>query len=584
MFSKVLVANRGEIAVRVIRALDELGIPSVAVYSEADRDAQHVKRATEAFLLGPGPAAESYLNVDKLLEVIEASGAEAVHPGYGFLAENAAFARRLEEAGVTFIGPPASAIEAMGSKTRARELMRRAGVPIVPGTTDAVETLEDAQRIAEEIGYPIAVKAAGGGGGKGFRVALEPEKLQEAFEGAAREGEKFFSDATVYLERYLSDPRHVEVQVLADKHGNVVHLGERDCSIQRRHQKLIEEAPAPMVGEELRERIGEIAVEAARAVGYHSAGTIEGLLQNGDYYFLEMNTRVQVEHCVTEAITGVDIVREQILIAAGEELAFGQDDIRWHGHAIECRINAEDAAKNFAPAPGTVTAYFEPSGPGVRVDSGVVAGSEITPLYDPMVAKLIVWDADRETATRRMARALNEFLIEGVRTLIPFHQAIMASDQWARAETCRDLIEDRAWLKSLAQPKPDAPSEDGSETIERDYLVEVSGKRFEVKVRGEAATNGAAPAAAGRPAPRRPARSGGGGGGSGDALVSPLQGNVFKVLVEQGAEVQEGALICIIEAMKMENEITAHKAGTVAELPISEGAAVAGGDTLAVIT
>ena len=470
----------------------------------------------------------------------------------------------------------------MGSKTKARELMKGAGVPIVPGTTEAVETVEDARPIAEEIGYPIAVKAAGGGGGKGFRVALEPDKLQEAFEGAAREGEKFFSDATVYLERYLPDPRHVEVQVLADKQGTVVHLGERDCSLQRRHQKLIEESPAPMVDDALRERIGEIAVEAARAVGYHSAGTIEGLLQDGEYFFLEMNTRVQVEHCVTEATTGIDIVREQILIAAGEPLSFGQDDVRWHGHAIECRINAEDAAKNFAPAPGTITAYFEPSGPGVRVDSGVLAGSEITPLYDPMIAKLIVWDADREKATRRMARALDEFQIEGVRTLIPFHKAIMGSEQWANAETCRDLIEDRAWLKTLAQPKPEPPAEDEAETVERDYLVEVSGKRFEVKVRGEAAApNGAAPAA--RQAPKRERKSGGGGGGGGDALTSPLQGNVFKVLVEQGAEVEEGALICIIEAMKMENEITAHKGGTVAELPISEGAAVASGDTLAVI-
>ena len=336
----------------------------------------------------------------------------------------------------------------------------------------------------------------------------------------------------------------------------------------------------------MRARIGEIAVEAARAVGYHSAGTIEGLLQDGDYYFLEMNTRVQVEHCVTEETTGVDIVREQILIAAGEELSFTQEDIRWHGHAIECRINAEDAAKNFAPAPGTVTSYFEPAGPGVRIDSGVLAGSEITPLYDPMVAKLIVWDADREKATRRMLRALDEFQIEGVRTLIPFHKAIMASDQWANAETCRDLIEDKAWLKRLAQPKPEKADGDDAETVEREYLVEVSGKRFDVKVRGEAfAPNGAAPAgAAARPAPRRERKAGGGAAtASGDALISPLQGNIFKLLVEQGAEVAEGALICIIEAMKMENEITAHKAGTVAELPISEGAAVASGDTLAVI-
>jgi acetyl-CoA/propionyl-CoA carboxylase biotin carboxyl carrier protein len=585
MFAKVLVANRGEIAVRVIRALDELGIDSVAVYSEADRDAQHVRRAGEAYLLGPGPATESYLNVDKLLEVIERSGAEAVHPGYGFLAENASFAQRLEEAGVTFIGPPASAIEAMGSKTRARELMKDAGVPIVPGTTEPVEDVEAARKIAEDIGYPIAVKAAGGGGGKGFRVALEPDKLQDAFEGAAREGEKFFSDATVYLERYLPDPRHVEVQVLADSQGNVVHLGERDCSIQRRHQKLIEESPAPLVDAELRERIGKIATDAARAVGYRSAGTIEGLLsEEGEYFFLEMNTRVQVEHCVTEAVTGVDIVREQILIAAGEPLSFAQDDIRWHGHAIECRINAEDAAKNFAPAPGTVTHYREPSGPGVRVDSGVLSGSEITPLYDPMVAKLIVWDADREKATRRMARALEEFEIEGVKTLIPFHKAIMASEQWARAETCRDLIEDRQWLKQLAFPKVEkADGENG--LVARDYVVEVSGKRFEVTVHGEAPAQAATPTdGAARPAPRRERAAKSGGGGGGDTLTSPLQGNVFKVLVEQGAEVEEGALVCIIEAMKMENEITAHKAGKIVELPISEGSAVTAGDTLAVIS
>src|ERR671925_927827 len=447
MFEKVLVADRGEIAIRVMRTLEELGIGTVAVYSEPDRDAPHVRRADDAYLLGPGPAPESYLVIDKILEVAEQSGAQAVHPGYGFLAENAAFARACEDAGVVFIGPPASAIEAMGSKTRAREIMREAGVPIVPGTTDPVDSIDDARRIVDEsIGYPVAIKAAGGGGGKGFRVAESEDDLEKAFEGAAREGEKFFSDATVYLERYLPDPRHVEVQVLADSQGNVIHLFERDCSVQRRHQKLIEESPAPAVDPELRERIGKIGVDAARAVGYRSAGTVEGLLQDGEYFFLEMNTRIQVEHCVTEMVTGIDIVKEQLRIAAGEKLAFGQEDIRWHGHAIECRINAEDAAKNFAPTPGTITSYFEPAGPGVRVDSGVLAGSEITPHYDPMVAKLIVWDADREKATRRMARALDEFQIEGVRTLIPFHRAIMASEQWANGETCRDLIEDRVWL------------------------------------------------------------------------------------------------------------------------------------------
>ncbi|MDX6674835.1 MAG: acetyl-CoA/propionyl-CoA carboxylase, biotin carboxylase, biotin carboxyl carrier protein, partial [Solirubrobacteraceae bacterium] len=444
MFTKILVANRGEIAVRVLRALEELGVAGAAVYSELDRDALHVQRADEAYLLGPGPAAESYLNVEKILEVAAQAGAEAIHPGYGFLAENARFARACEEAGIVFIGPPAEAIDAMGSKTRARELMAAAGVPIVPGTTEPVANVEDARKVIDaDIGYPIAVKAAGGGGGKGFRVALSADELEDAFEGAAREGEKFFSDATVYLERYLPDPRHVEVQVLADGEGNTVHLGERDCSVQRRHQKLIEESPAPAVDDELRERIGKIAVEAARAVEYRSAGTIEGLLADGEYYFLEMNTRVQVEHCVTEMTTGVDIVREQVRIAAGEPLSFSQEDVVLRGHAIECRINAEDAAKNFAPAPGRIGDYREPAGPGVRVDSGVLAGSEVTPMYDPMVAKLIVWDVDRDAATRRMLRALTEYEITELRTLIPFHQALLATEQWARGETCRDLLEDK---------------------------------------------------------------------------------------------------------------------------------------------
>ncbi|MBV9467102.1 MAG: acetyl-CoA carboxylase biotin carboxylase subunit [Solirubrobacterales bacterium] len=597
MFSKVLVANRGEIAVRVIRACEELGIATVAVYSELDRDALHVRRAGEAYLLGPGPAPESYLAIDRLLDAIERSGAEAVHPGYGFLAENAAFARALEERQIVFIGPPSSAIEAMGSKTRARELMQQAGVPIVPGTTAPVETVEDARKvIADQIGFPVAVKAAGGGGGKGFRVALSQDELASAFEGAAREGEKFFSDPTVYLERYLPDPRHVEVQVLADKHGNVIHLGERDCSLQRRHQKLIEEAPAPAVNEKLRAKIGKIATDAAAAVSYAGAGTIEGLLQDGEYFFLEMNTRVQVEHCVTEMVTGIDIVKEGIRVAAGEPLSIAQRDVALHGHAIECRINAEDASRNFAPAPGAIGAYREPAGPGVRVDSGVGEGSTISPLYDPMVAKLIVWDVDREQATARMLRALREYEIEGCKTLLPFHEAILQTRQWADAETCRDLIEDREWLKLLAFPTEEpGADQDGESTVEQAYTVEVSGKRFEVKVIGPPssgqALNGSGPtgavtAPARQPSARRSARGGGtaAGAGGSDALVSPIQGTVLKVAVQSGAQVQAGALICVIEAMKMENEIIAHKAGTVAELPIAVGASVASGDTLAVIS
>ncbi len=593
MFSKVLVANRGEIAVRVMRALEELGVASVAVYSETDRDALHVARAGEAYLLGPGPATESYLVVEKILDAARDSGAEAIHPGYGFLAENAVFARACEEAGIVFIGPPADAIDAMGSKTRARELMSAAGVPIVPGTTDPVDTVEDARAIiADSIGYPVAVKAAGGGGGKGFRVALSEEELEGAFEGAAREGEKFFSDATVYLERYLPDPRHVEVQVLADSHGNVIHLGERDCSVQRRHQKLIEESPAPAVDPDLRERIGQIGTEAARAVGYRSAGTIEGLLQDGEYFFLEMNTRVQVEHCVTEMTTGIDIVREQVRVAAGEPLSIAQEDVRLSGHAIECRINAEDASKNFAPAPGRIASYREPAGPGVRVDSGVQAGAEISPLYDPMVAKLIVWDVDRERATVRMRRALAEYEVGGLKTLLPFHLALLDTDQWRAGETCRDLIEDRKWLKEHGAPasaEAPAPSDDGDapEKVERSYAVEVSGRRFDVTVIGEGLglSNGAA-APAGAPArraPKRRERAAGGGGASSEALVSPLQGSILRVAIEKGAQVEEGALICVIEAMKMENEITAHRSGTVEELSVTQGGSVSSGDTIAVI-
>jgi acetyl-CoA/propionyl-CoA carboxylase biotin carboxyl carrier protein len=590
MFSKILIANRGEIAIRVARACKEMGIPSVAVYSEADRDALHVKAADEAFLLGGPLPAESYLNVERILQVIQECGADAVHPGYGFLAENAPFAKALEDAGITFIGPPASAIDAMGSKTKARELMQAAGVPIVPGTTEAVDTYEDALRIAnDEIGFPVAVKASGGGGGKGFRVALTQDKLKDAFEGASREGEKFFSDGTVYLERYLPNPRHVEVQILADKHGNCIHLGERDCSIQRRHQKVIEEAPAPswVVDEELRARIGKIGVEAAKAVDYVGAGTIEGLLSSdtGEYFFLEMNTRVQVEHCVTEMVTGIDIVKQGIRAAAGLELDYKQEDVVLRGHAIECRINAEDASMNFAPAPGKIGNYKEPSGPGVRVDSGVGPGGEVTPLYDPMVSKLIVWDVDREQATARMLRALGEYEIEGLKTLIPFHTALLQREEWATGDTCHDLLEDKDWLKTLAFEKVQRVDDDEDEKVTKDYLVEVGGKRFDVKVIGEAFAGGAVaagPAANGRK-PSRGERKKAAGGGP-DLLESPLQGNMWKVLVKQGDEVTEGQLICIIEAMKMENEITAHKAGTISELHIEEGQAINSGAPIATIS
>ncbi len=601
MFEKVLIANRGEIAVRIARALQELGVASVAVYSELDRDALHVARAEEAYNLGDGPAAENYLHIEKILDVAARAGAQAIHPGYGFLAENAPFAQACADAGIVFIGPPASAIEAMGSKTRARELMKAAGVPIVPGTTEPVATVADALRIAkQEIGFPVAVKAAGGGGGKGFRVALGEDELEGAFEGSSREGEKFFSDPTVYLERYLHDPRHVEVQVLADKHGNVIHLGERDCSIQRRHQKVIEESPAPewVVTPEIRARIGQIGVEAAKAVDYVGAGTIEGLFATAaesaepEYFFLEMNTRVQVEHCVTEMTTGIDIVKEGIKAAAGEVLSYAQEDVELRGHAIECRINAEDASKNFAPAPGKIGAYREPAGPGVRVDSGVTAGGEVSPMYDPMVAKLIVWDSDREQATRRMLRALEEYEIGGLKTLIPFHKALLETDDWKRGSTCKDLLEDKQWLKTLAfEPAAaaDAAPEQG-EKVEQTYAVEVSGKRFDVRVVGPpfaggalAASNGTA-AAAPRKAPKRGDRKASAAAGGGpDVLEAPLQGNMWKVLVKQGDIVEQGQLLCIIEAMKMENEITAHKAGKIVDLPIEEGAPIQAGAPIATI-
>ncbi len=590
MFEKVLIANRGEISIRVARALKEMGIGSVAVYSEIERDAPHVREADEAFLLGPAVPAESYLNVEKILEVARDSGAEAIHPGYGFLAENAPFAAAVEKAKLTWIGPPPKAIEAMGSKTEARQIMQKAGVPIVPGSTKPAKDVDDARTQAQEIGYPVACKAAGGGGGKGFRVAMSEEELEAAFEGASREGEKFFSDPTVYLERYLEDPRHVEVQVLADSKGNVIHLGERDCSIQRRHQKLIEEAPGPHVDDEMRERIGKIATDAAAAVGYRSAGTIEGLQVGEDYFFLEMNTRVQVEHCVTELVTGFDIVREQVRIAAGEELSIRQEDVELRGHAVECRINAEAAHKNFAPAPGRITTYREPAGPGVRVDSGVVAGSEVTPMYDPMFAKLIVWDLDREKATARMLRALGEYEIGGITTLVPFHQTLLATEQWAKGETCRDLTEDKDWLESLAPEDAPAPSDEGAAEdgkAERSYQVEVEGKLFDVKVIGDAVAAPASGSAAGGPGLRKPPkRERGGGGGaaaSGNNVVAPLQGNVFKVPVEEGQEVSIGDVILVIEAMKMENEITAHKDGKVTKLVVKEGAAVNSGDLLATI-
>ncbi len=588
-FSKVLVANRGEIAVRVFRTLRELGIDSVAVYSEPDRDKLHVAVADEAYLLGPGPAAESYLRVDRILDAATRAGAEAVHPGYGFLAESPSFARAVAAAGLVWIGPPPEAIEAMGSKIAARERMRSAGVPIVPGGVEPAGDASEALRIADEIGYPVAIKASAGGGGKGFRVALGRDEVERAFEAASREGEAYFADGTVYVERYLEDPRHVEVQVLADEHGHVVHLGERDCTIQRRHQKLVEETPSPAVDDDLRQRIGAIAIEAARAVGYRSAGTVEGLLAaDGSYYFLEMNTRIQVEHTVTEAVTGLDLVREQVLVAAGEPLSVTQEDIALRGHAIECRINAEDAVQGFLPSPGRITAYREPAGIGVRVDSGVRAGDEVSGLYDPLLAKLVVHDVDRERARKRMLRALEEYVIEGPTTLVPFHRALLESACFAEAGTCRDFVESdelKGRVRQLEQEAREgvqpasavASAADGAGTRERVLAVELDGRLHEVRVH--------VPAPPWEEAARRHRERRHGLASTGtDAVVSPMQGTVLQVEVSNGDAVAAGGVICVIEAMKMENPIVAHRDGVVAELGVTPGQQVASGDLICIVS
>jgi acetyl-CoA/propionyl-CoA carboxylase biotin carboxyl carrier protein len=584
VFSKVLVANRGEIAIRVFRTLRELGIGTVAVYSEADRDSAHVAYADIAQLIGAGPPAESYLNQERVLDAARRAGAEAVHPGYGFLAENAEFARACEQHGLVWIGPPPEAIEAMGSKIEARERMRAAGVPIIPGVTRPVESADEVRSLGDELGWPIAIKASAGGGGKGLKVVRNSAEVERAFESARREGEAYFSDPAVYVERYLEDPRHVEVQVLADAHGSVIHLGERDCTIQRRHQKLVEETPSPAVDTALRERIGAIAVDAARAVGYRSAGTVEGLLsREGEYFFLEMNTRIQVEHTVTEMVTGLDLVREQVLIAAGQPLSLRQEDVNLHGHALECRINAEDVSSGFLPAPGKITRYREPNGPGVRVDSGVVAGSEISPLYDPMIAKLVVHDVDREHARRRMLRALDEFEIAGVKTLIAFHKALLTHPCFIEGETCHGLVESEllaARAGELEDGRPVGETDLGAVAV-RDAVrsVEVDGRRFEVRLlRPE-------PAFAELGRRRRERSRGGGKAGAGrDAVVSPMQGTVLAVEVAEGDDVEAGQVICIVEAMKMENEVHAHRSGTVAELSVAAGQAVKTGQVICVVT
>ena len=579
MFGKVLVANRGEIAVRIIRALREMGVASVAVYSDADREAFHVRLADEAYHIGAAPATESYLNVEKLIEVANRSGAEAVHPGYGFLAESAVFARAVGEAGLVWIGPHPEAIQAMGSKVKSRRIMSEAGVPTIPGTEDSIGSADEIRVFARKYGYPVAVKASAGGGGKGFAVAGDDGGADNAYSRASREGDAYFGDGSVYLEKYLSAPRHIEIQVLRDKHGNAVHLGERDCSIQRRHQKLLEECPSPAIEPSMREAMGEAALLAAKAVGYDNVGTVEFLVQDDEFYFLEMNTRVQVEHPVTEEVTGIDIVQNGIYIAAGEELPFSQEDVAFRGHAVEVRVNAEDAANGFVPSPGAVTVYEEPGGPGVRVDSALHGPGVVPESYDPLFAKLIVRGADRRDALRRLRRAILEFRIEGVATTLPFFEAVLRDKLFVKGSyTTAFVAEKLGKLKMEAHPAKDGGGEPPTKEP-REVEVEVNGKLFRVKVYpDETGQEGTKAPVRGRRRERvRRATV------AEDTVAAPMQGTILKVFVEEGQRVAVGDPVCLLEAMKMESEIRAKKDGVVSEVLVEAGRTVRSGDPLVVL-
>ncbi len=584
MFDAVLVANRGEIAIRVLRACRELGIRGIAVYSDADRDAPHVRFADEAYHVGPAPASESYLNTARILEVARESGAAAIHPGYGFFSENADFADAVREAGIVFVGPPADAIRSMGDKLSARAAAIEAGVPVVPGLQESTDDPEVAIAFGDEHGYPVAVKAAFGGGGRGMKVVRSANEMKDALESAQREAVAAFGRGECYLERYLERPRHIEFQVLADTHGNVIHLGERDCSLQRRHQKLVEEAPAPGMSDDLRARMGEAAIKIAKQVGYHNAGTCEFLL-DGDgetFYFLEMNTRLQVEHPVTEMITGVDLVHEQLRVAAGEELTLTQDDVTLTGHSIEVRINAEEPALNFVPTPGLVTELRPPLGPWVRLDTGAESGWEVPRVYDSMIGKLIVWGADRDVARRRMLRALDELVLDGIPTTVTFHRLAMDHEMFAAGEHSTVSVE-REWDLSSLQPQGQAAAGDEPDGPARDVTVEVGGRRFGVKVYGELAAVAVGSGGGGTAKAKRRQRQDGGGATAAAAedLVAPMQGTVVKYAVEVGDTVSQGDLVCVLEAMKMENNITAHRDGTVTELLYAAGDVVESGAVLA---
>jgi acetyl-CoA/propionyl-CoA carboxylase biotin carboxyl carrier protein len=599
MFDKLLVANRGEIAVRVMRACEDLGVSTVAVYSEADKHGGHVRHADEAYNVGPARAADSYLDHDAVIEAAEKAGADAIHPGYGFLAENATFAEKVENHdNITWVGPTANAMEQLGEKTKARRVMQDAGVPIVPGTTDPAESAEAVMEFAEEYGYPVAIKAEGGGGGRGMKVVESEDEAEEQFESAKREGEAYFDNDSVYLERYLENPRHIEVQILADQQGNVRHLGERDCSLQRRHQKVIEEGPSPALSQDLREQIGEAARRGVEATDYVNAGTVEFLVEDGEFFFLEVNTRIQVEHTVTEELTGIDIVKWQLRIADGEELSFSQEDVELEGHAMEFRINAENAAKEFQPAnEGSLDVYDAPGGIGVRMDDALRQGDDLVTNYDSMIAKLIVHGADREECIARSQRALAEYDIEGVVTIIPFHRLMLEDDRFVAGEHTTKYLDNELDHDRVADAQEkwgtgDASTAEDEDVTEREFTVEVNGKRFDVNLEERGAPAIPTPNTGGGAS--RPSRAGTSGSDEteaegvevpegGESITVEMQGTILSVNVDVGDEVAPGDVVCVLEAMKMENDIEAERGGTVSQLLVEEGESVDMGDVIVVL-
>ncbi|MFK7917244.1 MAG: biotin carboxylase N-terminal domain-containing protein [Ilumatobacter sp.] len=589
MLKKILIANRGEIAVRVIRAAREMGIQTVAVYSELDRDSLHVRLADEAYALGGTTAAESYIDSDKLLDAIRTSGADGVHPGYGFFSENPDFARAVAELGVEFIGPPPEAMDEMSDKVSSRQAAVRGGAPIVPGMTEFATGPDDVRSFGDEFGWPAVIKAAFGGGGRGMKIVHGPDEVDDAYASAQREALSFFGRDEVYVERYLTWPRHVEIQLVGDKQGNCVWISSRDCSAQRRHQKLIEEAPAPELPEGLEAAMGESAVKAAQAVGYYGAGTVEFIYQDGEFFFLEMNTRLQVEHPVSEMITDIDLVEWQIRVASGEALPMTQADVdaSRRGHSIEVRINAEDPAEGkFLPSPGPITKLIPPDGFGVRFDTGYMSGDEVSQYYDNLVGKLVVWGRTREVAIARCIRALDELVVEGVATTIPADMAILKHPDFAAMTFSTKWVEETLDLTGISgkaeSTAPASDDEDAPELVQRKTTVEVNGKRFDVSMWVPDQ-----PVVAAGPAPAKKrekrAASGGGGAAASGSIEAPMQGTIVKVLVEVGQEVEAGAGILVLEAMKMENQINAGTAGTVKELKVTAGDTVGGGDILAII-